>query len=348
MKNRDPKLIRDIIERFHPKRFSGKVTKSFHLWLIAPEDYSAKDEAMNELWNTLVSNVSRSVYHSLDAVKMRLGMIPAGKQPVPLRRTLARVAAVMLPAAIMVGSYFIYNATAPDMQWVKAEVPYGETACYDLADGSRVWLNAGSSLEYPVKFRGRMREVRLDGEGFFDVAPNKRKPFVVVSDHLRTTVLGTEFNICSYNNQRHECVTVVSGEVSVTTSDNKTHRLAPDRHLVHWIEEGRTEVDDCDASSMIGWLSNKGLIFENSTIEDILCGIQRTYNLKVRVDSAQLNNTIYCLRFVNGEPLDYVLEVVHSLVGLPYRLEGDMLVVGSDAANASEFRSNEIRPDFRK
>lgn len=346
MKNRDPKLIREIINRFHSKRFSGKVKRNFHQWLIQPEDYSAKDEAMNELWHDVVVKVTGSVYKSLDMVKAKLGMVPPKKQTVPLQRVLTRVAAVMLPAALIVGSYFIYEAAGNQAEWVRIETPYGKTGCYYLADGTCVWLNAGSSLEYPEKFRGRKREVRLNGEAFFDVTPDKRKPFVVVSDHLRTTVLGTEFNVCSYGNQRHESVTVLSGSVNVTTKDDQMHHLVPDRHLTHWIEDGNTDIEEVDAASMISWLTS-GLVFENSTLEDILCGLQRTYNLKVIVDSAQLTNTIYCMKFVNGESLDYVLDVVHSLVGLPYRLEGDMLVIGSDTSNASEFKSSEVGPRFR-
>lgn len=336
MNNRDPRLIREIMDRFHAKRFAGKVKKDFHLWLISTEDYAAKDEAMRELWLDLADGSGRQPLDSLRAVKVKLGMIPEKKNNVtPLNRALARVAAVMLPVAIMIGIYFIHNAASQEMEWARIEVPYGQTGCYNLADGTCVWLNAGSSLEYPVRFRGKQREVRLCGEGFFSVAPNRRKPFVVVSDHLRTEVLGTKFNICSYAGQRYETVTVLNGEVLVTTEDDMTHDLVADRHLTHTMGDMCTDVEEVDAAAMICWM-NKGLVFENCTLEDILCRLQRTYNFSVMVDQAQLTDAIYCMRFVNGEPVGYMLDVLYRLIGIPYSFENNTLVVGADKSKVSE------------
>lgn len=334
MKNRELRFVEEIIKRFHYRRFSRKVVKNFHLWLLSSKDYTAKDKAMNEVWLDTPYSVTRSVYRSLAAVKARLGMGGSEKASVRLNRVAARVAAVMVPAILMVGAYFLYDGMG-NAELVRAEVACGETGYYVLADGTEVWLNSGSYLEYPAKFKGRNRNVKLYGEGFFDVAPNKRKPFIVHTEHMSTKVLGTEFNICSYDNQRHECVTVLTGRVDVTTKDNKTHNLVPDRHLIHWIEEGHTEVEEVDAASMIRWREN-GLVFENSSFEDILYALQRKYNFKVMIDSANLSGALYRMQFVNGEPLNYILDVVHSVVGLPYKLENDTLIVGSDQKNALE------------
>ncbi len=341
MNNRETQFIDEIIKRFHSRRFSRKVVKSFHLWLISSEDYTAKDEAMSEVWQETPHSVTRSVYRSLDAVKARLGMVrsSAGKhKPVRLNRAAriaSRVAAIMLPAALIVGAYFIMSNVTGKVEWTCVEVPYGQTGYHKLADGTEVWLNSGSSLEYPMKFKGRKRDVKLNGEGLFNVTPDKRKPFVVRTEHMSTQVVGTEFNISCYDNKKTESVTVLSGRVDVTTSDNKTHNLMPNRQLTHWIGTGQTEIEDVDASSMIRWRED-GLVFEESTFEDILCALQRKYNLRVVVDSANFTGSLYRMQFVNGEPLDYVLDVVHSVVGLPYKLEDGTLTVGSNLEKAQD------------
>jgi ferric-dicitrate binding protein FerR (iron transport regulator) len=328
MNNRDPKLIREIITRFHAKRFSGKTARDFQRWLILPENYSAKDEAMNEVWDSLVSTITGSTYKSLKKVKIRLGMTSSKKSATPLRRTMLRVAAVLLPAALVVGGYFTMQRVNDNVEWARVEVPNGQTQTYTLADGSTVCLNAGSVLEYPVEFRGRERQVKLRGEGFFKVTPDKSKPFVVTSPRLHTTVVGTEFNISAYDNQLHESVTVLSGQVDVATPEGAIHQLTPNTHLTHWIESGSTDVEEIEASSIVGWMNDE-LVFENSTLEDILCGIRRKYgDLKVVVDSTCLTNTAYRMKFTHGESLEYVLDVVHKVTGVRYTLNGDTLTIG--------------------
>jgi ferric-dicitrate binding protein FerR (iron transport regulator) len=330
MNSCDPKLIRQIVARFHSSRSSGKTVRYFHKWLLSSEDYTVKDEAMHEVWDSMDSTVTASTYKSLELVKVRLGMIPPKKSTTSLRRTLLRVAAVLLPAVLVIGTYFGIREFNNNVKWARVETPYGKTEQYTLADGTTVWLNAGSSLEYPVRFRGEQREVKLRGEGFFKVTPNEHKPFVVISNHLRTTVLGTEFNVKAYDNQRNESVTVLSGEVNVVCAGGDIHHLTPNNHLTYWTEGGDTEIVDEDAASIMGWVSD-GLVFENSTIEDILCGIQRKYSdLKVVVDSTKLTNTVYRMQFTHDESLEHVLDVVHKVTGIEYTLNGDTLIIGEE------------------
>jgi ferric-dicitrate binding protein FerR (iron transport regulator) len=307
------------------------MTRNFHLWLIQPEDYLTKDEAMNLIWEELVSTITKATYKSLNEVKARLGMISLEEETVPLRRKLMRVAAVLLPVVFVVGGYFVSRQMAADRELVRMETPYGKTEQCTLADGTVVHLNAGSLLEYPVRFRGKERQVRLRGEGFFKVTPDKRKPFTVISRNLQTTVLGTEFNIKAYDNQKNESVTVLSGEVNVATPDGTTHDLTPNRHLTHWDDTGATDVEYVDAASMVSWI-NDGLVFENSTLEDILVGLQRKYSdLRVVVaDSTQLTNTLYRMKFDNNESLDYILDVIYKVSGVPYTLDGDTLTIGGE------------------
>ena len=335
MKNREPIFVEEIIKRFHSRRFPRKVANNFHLWLLSSRDYTAKDQAMSEVWLDTPYSVTRSAYRSLDTVKVRLGMTEPKRGSIRLNRVAMRVAAVLLPAMLMVGAYFIVSGGAGNVEWASVEVPYGETGYYMLADGTEVWLNSGSHMEYPVEFKGRKRDVKLYGEGFFDVAGNKRKPFTVHTEHMSTKVVGTQFNVSCYGNQKHESVTVLGGQVDVTTPDNETHSLVPDRHLTHSIADGQTQIEEVDAASMIRWREN-GLVFDNSTFEDILCALQRKFNFRIVIDSANFNGSLYRMQFVNGEPLDYILDVVHSVAGLPYTFEAGTLTVGSDLKNAQE------------
>lgn len=327
MKNQSPKLIQEIISRFHRKRFRAKAKSNFHLWLISQKDYVAKDMALHEVWHSIPSAVTNETFRSLHKVKIKLGMTHPRKQTIQMNRILARVAAVFLPVVMFIGGYFIYESMNRPAEWARMEVPYGDTAHHVLDDGTNVWLNAGSVLEYPVKFRGKQREVRLYGEGFFDVAPQKRMPFIVQTECLKTQVVGTIFNVCCYGDLDLECITVLGGQVVVTTQDNEMHELVPNNHLTYLKDGMETIVEEVDAASMICWMQN-GLVFEESTYEDILHTLRRKFNIKVIVDPAHYSNTKYRLWFINDEPLEYILEVVHQLIGLSYKFENETLTVG--------------------
>lgn len=332
MKNSESRFTREIIKRFHSGRFPQKVVMNFHLWLLSSDESETKDETMNEVWLDSPYSVKRSTYRSLDRVLFRLGMAQLRKRPAGSKsfgRIASRVAAVLLPVALLIGTYFILSNNPSHVEWARLEVPNGETGYRMLADGTEVWLNAGSSLEYPVKFAGRQRDVKLYGEGFFSVAENARKPFTVHTEHMTTKVVGTEFNISCYDNQLNESVTVLDGRVDVTTGDDRrVHSLDPDSQLTYW-EDGRTNVEEVDASALIRWRES-GLMFEDSTFEDILSALERKYDLTIEVDSIHLTDARYRMQFVNNESLEYILDVIHSVVGLPYRLDRDVLWVGND------------------
>jgi ferric-dicitrate binding protein FerR (iron transport regulator) len=126
-------------------------------------------------------------------------------------------------------------------------------------------------------------------------------------------------------------VTVLDGLVDVTAGAT-THSLVPDRQLTFGVEEGEARVEEVDAASLIRWRENH-LIFEDCTFNDILCSLERRFDLKVAVDPKYLTDARYRMQFVSGEPLDYILDVVHSVVGLPYKLDGKELIVGSRQNN---------------
>lgn len=112
-----------------------------------------------------------------------------------------KAAAVMLVVfTAAVGGYYYYNQSQADQKilWQKRIIPYGQTATFRFSDGTAIKLNGGSTLRYPTKFVGPLREVYLKGEAFFSVAQNKSKPFVVHAGGITARVLGTAFNIEAY------------------------------------------------------------------------------------------------------------------------------------------------------
>src|SRR5690606_37957770 len=95
-------------------------------------------------------------------------------------------------------------------------IPYGKRSDITLADGTRIWLNAGSQLSYPLSFTGSSREVYLAGEAFFEVESNPNMPFYVITNDLKIRVTGTRFNVTSYLNDHTTQALLLSGKIGVT------------------------------------------------------------------------------------------------------------------------------------
>jgi ferric-dicitrate binding protein FerR (iron transport regulator) len=161
------------------------------------------------------------------------------------------------------------------------ETPKGGQYQVNLPDGTNVWLNAGSSLRYPVAFAGNERKVELTGEAYFEVAHNRAMPFKVVSDNQTVEVLGTHFNINAYKDEPSTNTTLLEGSVMVfqlTTSNSQL--LKPGQESIIRDRAGLIEVQNADTESVIAW-KNGFFQFNNIDIQTIMRQLERWYDVKV-------------------------------------------------------------------
>jgi transmembrane sensor len=177
--------------------------------------------------------------------------------------------------------YAQLSTEATGNAWNKLTTPRGGEYVVVLSDGTKVWLNAESKLEYPVSFAGDKRVVRLEGEAYFEVAKHPLHPFIVQSNNTEVKVLGTHFNVAAYPHAQQEVITtLVEGSVQVKNT-NSTKLLSPgfravsrnDQHLIH--------TEACDINEAIAW-KNGYFIFRNEPISHIMTRISRWYDVDVK------------------------------------------------------------------
>ena len=164
-------------------------------------------------------------------------------------------------------------------------IPRGGEFNLTLSDGTRVWLNAETELRYPVQFNGKERVVYLKGEAYFEVAKNKKKPFLVQVDDMAVKVYGTEFNVNTYN--KIETV-LVTGSVSMNQG-GKEVLLKPNQKGVFDQVSGKITVADVDVLAYVSW-KNGDFIFRNESLNSIMDKLSRWYGLEVLYQDARLQN----------------------------------------------------------
>lgn len=165
-----------------------------------------------------------------------------------------------------------------------------------LADGTGITLNSGSSITYPLSFSQDKREVKLTGEAYFDVARNKKMPFVVsVRNRAEVTVLGTKFNVKAYEDDNYASVTLLEGSVEVAKSLagnlGESHILFPGQQA-SFDNEGVVAISNVDIEEFIAWKDNM-FVFNDTELESIMKNLARWYDLEVVFTSNELKSTTF-------------------------------------------------------
>lgn len=201
----------------------------------------------------------------------------------------------------------------------------GEQFPLVLPDGSRVWLNAASSLTYPVSFTGQKdRTVTLSGEAYFEVAHNKAQPFKVRTDRQEVTVLGTHFDINSYGDGGVTKTTLLEGSVQLKSLAGKDScRLAPGQQAVfgHHIK-----VIPVDADDAVDW-KNGYFIFDKETLGEIMLRVSRWYKVDVVYADQAAQDFVMGGIVQRNNNLSAVLHVLSSTGSVHFKLDGSKVIV---------------------
>lgn len=225
---------------------------------------------------------------------------------------------VLLVGLGYVASTFIYQKEVknPVVTFTKT-TKWGQKLNLVLADGTEVYLNAGSSIKYPQRFEGDTREVELVGEAFFDVAKNPDKPFIIKSGEVKTTVLGTSFNVNTYPDSHQIAVTVASGKVKVASQEHEV-LLMPNEQGVFDRKSKSISKEKIDIATSLHW--KEGIIhFEDVALSEVLQTLERWYGVSFVVDNNNIGNCHITATYDN-ERLSAVLEsIVYTKKGLEYQ-----------------------------
>ena len=219
-------------------------------------------------------------------------------------------------------SFENHQAASPMPTVILMTTPRGKDCHLTLSDGTRVWMNADSRLEFPEQFSGSRRTVRLYGEAYFEVAKDRRHPFVVETDFLTTTVLGTSFNVRAYS-QGDASVALVEGRVSVK-SGRESLQLQPGQQVV--IANGKLTAEHVNT---YGYTQRKDgfFYFTDGTMREIMVELGRWYNKTVVFEDA--SDMDLRLHFV-ADRTQSLPEIINSLCemdGVDIELGSNEIVV---------------------
>lgn len=206
-------------------------------------------------------------------------------------------------------------------------IPVGGFYQLALSDGSKVWLNSMTEFRFPVAFTGEERKVYLTGEAYFEVAPNSKHPFIVVTEEgMEVKVYGTEFNMSTYQHGVVQTV-LVSGKVGIrVNATGKEVMLAP-RQMAEYSEKtGMVRVEDTDPYRYIAWKDGE-FVFERETIEEIMERLGRWYDVKVFYENESLKQKRFTGVISRYEDIEQVLRLIEGPATLRFEVKGNVVTV---------------------
>lgn len=204
-------------------------------------------------------------------------------------------------------------AEKEEVEWSKLLVPRGGEYNLELSDGTKVYINSDSRLEFPVKFTGETREVHLYGEAYFQVASSVEHPFIVKTESMDVRVTGTEFNVKAYKEDNLVQTTLIRGKVSVATGLDKQEirELVPSQQAEFNTTNNNVSVRTVDVNSIIAW-KNGQFIFKGNKLEDIMTTLSRWYDFKVVYQNDKVRDLIFAGKLNRLENIDAMLEIIAS------------------------------------
>ena len=243
-----------------------------------------------------------------------------------LRTEFIKIAAVI---AVTLGGSYLFHQYALEKELMAMHtisVPAGQRINITLTDGTNVWLNARTSLTYPVKFGKKNRQVILDGEAYFDVAKDKNKPFIVQTDQYNVEVLGTKFDVDAYAETGEFETTLMSGSVRVASTSDPEQKLTLKPNNKVYLQDGKLHVTTVDDFNPYRW--KEGLIcFKNESFTSIMADFEKYYGLSIRVRNMEVLKYAYTGKFRQTDGIDYALRVLQKDIKFTYQRDDENQII---------------------
>lgn len=222
--------------------------------------------------------------------------------------------------------YLIQPDKSGNITMNTVEVPRGQYVNLTLSDGTLVWLNAESKLVYPADFQDGKREVELIGEGYFQVARDRARPFIVHSYQLNVKVLGTKFHVKAYGDEA-TTVMLQEGEVEVSTTDAKQRIILSPEEEARYVEgKGLQKLKNADTDILRIWM-NGDLAFRGVALESIIKTLERKFDVVLVIESEDLKNEMFTLRADSTLTLFEVLDLLKSTRKLDYAINDENIII---------------------
>ena len=332
------RVDRTLVHKFFAGQCSAAEQEAVRAWLLDPGNEIAARSYMQDIWDETSPAEGEADTGTLLTQTWQRVNLREREREHRGRGVYWRVAAVFLGLAVVTASLFYFSKWPID-SLNEGEGPAlssatGQIMMKILPDGTKVWLNAQSTLRYAETFSGLAeREVWLEGEAYFDVVEDKHHPFIVHAPEISIRVLGTAFNVKSYAGDATVETTLVRGKVELETGGRQAQKieLKPNQQAVFSRSSKDLALVEVETDRYTSWMSGS-LVFEDSPVEDVIKALERWYGVTIHL---QNKDNLQCrlTARIDRESLTETLELLKSTTGITYTIQGDQIEIAGTLCN---------------
>jgi len=236
-------------------------------------------------------------------------------------------AAILFLPAFLLAALYIYKAETltQNLSQMNTIQQINTQPCtrnhFFLPDSTEVWLNSSSTISFPSVFNGSTRLVDLNGEAYFKVYKNKKKPFIVKNGEFKVMAVGTEFNFCAYTGDNKFSASLKEGKIRVSEKSVKRMTFAiPGEQVTFFNSEKKMTKSSVEVQDVIAWKEGR-LIFNNTPLSDVVLSLGRWFNADIKLEDKTIANYRYTATFTN-ESLMQVLDLLEMSASIEYSVTG--------------------------
>ncbi|MFC2091027.1 FecR domain-containing protein [Bacteroidota bacterium] len=325
----EPMNEQNIIVKILNGDYTEQEASAFEQWLKEDPQNKIYFEELKEIW---MHSGNSDTYELIDPVEDWKKVKNRMNFEVPSRaiktRSFEKISRYWRVAAVFIALLSVGFLAKQLLNTTPQMITFTTGAFKDnieLPDGSHVYLNKQSALSYPEKFQRKNREVKLQGEGYLEVAKNPKKPFLInIDDQAYVKVLGTSFNIKSDKKQGSVDVSVVSGSVAFFIEE-KNKITVLQKHDAAVLRKGVISINNSNNNNFLSW--NTGILqFENEIIGNVIKDLSEYYNKEFILDE-KIDDSSRLTSTFDKQNLESVLEEMKLVLGLDYLAEGDTIIL---------------------
>lgn len=308
--------IENLISRFLNGDCTPQEASELKRWIESSPENRKEFTVLKDIWDFSLSKPDRSNDQLAQFYKKQLEK--SNRQRRLWIRSSTAVAAILVVGLVISILIPRSNNTIVGNEQVFS-VPLGSKSKVLLADGTEVNLNSGSELRYPGNFSSKKRVVQLSGEGFFKVKSDKENPFVVQTSDFDVQVTGTEFNVCTYSENKVATATLAEGTIHLEIKGSgQTFEIKPGEKFELDRTNRKYILEQADIESETAWKDGQ-FIFRNIPFPELVQRLERWYDVKLDYSGTELQNFKFTGRFKNQETIWQVLDALKLTSPIDYR-----------------------------
>lgn len=284
----------DLISSFLVGEISAAEKQELMQWVAASKSNAEYFDKKKEIWLSSMTSAEKETfqpemgYRRFSSRRLVSDIKPAARKSHRTRRLVWGACAAACLALLFCLRFALTPSTPAIPSETSIQVPEGSTSSFTLPDGTSVILNSGSRLSYLSDFGSTHRDVRLDGEAYFDVIHNEELPFRVNTDRLIVTDLGTAFNLRNYSSDADAQIALVQGKVEFSHGAQECSTpMNPGEIAVLDKETGLSSVAEGRLENVVCWISGH-ITFDDESLDSIVRKLERSYNVSISIERPEL------------------------------------------------------------